>query len=177
MKISFDIACRITLNEEGGYTNNPKDSGNWTGGKIGKGKLKGTKFGISAAAYPKLDIENLTADDAKAIYLKDYWNKIKAEELPEQLRISVFDLAINSGPSAAIKVLQKAAKVAQDGQIGPTTIREAKYVGLHSYTEARIAHYEDIVERNPEKAIFLKGWTKRAKQIEEITKAFISTVT
>ena len=42
-----------TLAYEGGYSANPKDPGNWTGGKVGVGKLLGTKSGIAAASYPK----------------------------------------------------------------------------------------------------------------------------
>ena len=41
-----------TLAHEGGYSSNPKDPGNWTGGKVGAGKLLGTQKGIAAASYP-----------------------------------------------------------------------------------------------------------------------------
>jgi hypothetical protein len=36
---------------EGGYSNDPDDPGNWTGGKVGVGRLLGTKFGIAAKGY------------------------------------------------------------------------------------------------------------------------------
>jgi hypothetical protein len=45
-----------------------KDPGNWTGGKVGKGQLKGTKYDVSAAAFPKENIAGLTKDKAIAIY-------------------------------------------------------------------------------------------------------------
>jgi lysozyme family protein len=64
---SFDRL--ISPKVEGGFTLNPKDSGNWTGGKIGVGELKGSNFGISAAAYPKLDIKNLTREKVRPLYL------------------------------------------------------------------------------------------------------------
>ena len=55
----FKQAFDLLIGHEGGYTNNPNDPGNWTGGKVNSGTLRGTKYGISAASYPTLDIKNL----------------------------------------------------------------------------------------------------------------------
>ena len=68
MTTTFDTAFANVIGLEGGYTDDPRDRGNWTGGTVGQGKLRGTKYGISAAAFPTLDIANLTLDAAKAIY-------------------------------------------------------------------------------------------------------------
>jgi lysozyme family protein len=43
----FNIAFELTVGHEGGYSNNPDDPGNWTGGDVGEGQLKGTKYGVS----------------------------------------------------------------------------------------------------------------------------------
>ena len=64
---SFETTFNRTIGHEGKFQANPKDRGNWTGGKEGSGKLSGTKYGVSAAAYPSLDINSITLDDAKAI--------------------------------------------------------------------------------------------------------------
>jgi lysozyme family protein len=45
----FDKAMLPLIEHEGGFQNDPDDSGNWTGGKVGVGELKGTKWGICAA--------------------------------------------------------------------------------------------------------------------------------
>ena len=58
--MNFDKAFELLIGHEGGYTTNPKDAGNWTGGKQGVGVNKGTKYGIAANSYPSLDIKNLT---------------------------------------------------------------------------------------------------------------------
>lgn len=70
MKANFANSLAFTLKYEGGYSSNRKDPGNWTGGKVGAGVLKGTKYGIAAHSYPNLDIKNLTLDDVKPIYEK-----------------------------------------------------------------------------------------------------------
>ena len=52
----FDKAFDIIVGVEGGFSLDPNDPGNWTGGKRGVGELKGTRWGISAKSYPHLDI-------------------------------------------------------------------------------------------------------------------------
>ena len=47
--ITFDEAFDRLISHEGGYSEDPRDSGNWTGGAQGVGQLKGTKFGIASS--------------------------------------------------------------------------------------------------------------------------------
>lgn len=82
---NFDHCFAFTVGSEGGYTSDSADKGNWTGGAVGAGVLKGTKYGISAAEYPTLDIANLTQADAETIYRKDYWPGIRAPRCPCRL--------------------------------------------------------------------------------------------
>lgn len=98
----FDRALDFTLAWEGGYSDHPGDSGNWTGGSINSGELKGTKWGISAAAYPLLDIKNLTLEEAREIYYRDYWLKLKLpEDVSVAAAVAVFDAAVNHGVGRA----------------------------------------------------------------------------
>lgn len=124
--MNFDRAFAALIGHEGAYTNNPKDRGNWTSGVIGKGSLKGTKYGISAMAYPSFDIQNLSLVNAKKVYFDDFWQKCRCDELPEAVRFDVFDMAVNSGVSMAIKTLQKAAGALPDGIFGPKTMTQVK---------------------------------------------------
>jgi lysozyme family protein len=119
---NFDRMFDIVVGHEGGFTANPADCGNWTGGAIGAGTCRGTRFGISAAAYPGLDIANLTIDAAKALYQRDYWQRIAGDRLPAALALLVFDAAINNGTGRAARWLQQVAQVPQDGMIGPKTL-------------------------------------------------------
>lgn len=119
---AFDAAFRIVVGEEGGYDADPRDAGNWTGGAAGAGTLGGTKYGISAAAYPTLDIEALTLADAQAIYRRDYWDRIAGDALPDPLALMLFDCAVNQGVFRAARMLQSAVRVTQDGDIGPMTL-------------------------------------------------------
>lgn len=117
--ITFDKAFDRLVKHEGGYTDDPNDPGNWTGGRVGIGELKGTKFGIAANTYPHLDIRNLTLEQAKAIYQADFWNLLKAAH--SAIKFQLFDAAVNHGYGNAIRILQRAVGVADDGQWGPVS--------------------------------------------------------
>lgn len=82
----------------GGWTDNPNDPGNWTGGAKGKGTLKGTKWGIAANTYPNLDIKNLTRQQADEIYIRDYWPKAWGDDWPIGFDQVTYDATVNSGP-------------------------------------------------------------------------------
>lgn len=118
----FEQTFAIVVGEEGGYDANPADPGNWTSGRGGEGACRGTKFGISAAAYPDVEIAALTLDQAREIYRRDYWNRVGGDTLPAPLALLVFDAAVNSGPSHAVRWLQIAVGATADGVIGPATL-------------------------------------------------------
>jgi len=93
----------LTMKWEGGaeLSLTPKDPGNWTGGKVGVGVLKGTKWGVSAAAYPDLDIKGLSEAQACAIFKAEYWDQVAADHLPAGMDHCVSDDAYNSGTGEA----------------------------------------------------------------------------
>jgi lysozyme family protein len=119
---AFETAFAIVVGLEGGFDQTRTDPGNWTGGIVGVGQLNGTRFGVSAAAYPSLDIANLSLDQAHTIYRRDYWDRIAADDLPPPLALLVFDAAVNNGVGRAAWWLQEAAGTALDGDIGPETL-------------------------------------------------------
>ena len=172
----FAAALAIVLAHEGGYQTMPDDPGNWTGGKIGAGELKGTKFGVSAAVYPTLDIAALTEADAAAIYRRDWWDRFDLGRLPAPLAAKLFDAAVNIGVANAVTALQRAlraagasigaAPIAEDGRLGPETIEAAHALVpdavLPALREALAGHYRLIAANNPADARFLNGWLARA---------------
>lgn len=122
--MDFNTAFQRLLGHEGVLSLDPKDRGNWTGGVVGVGIIKGTKYGISAAQYPKVDIKNLTEAKAKAIYLADFWEPVQGDKLYDGVAWQAFDFTVNSGAGNAIRGLQRALGVAPDGHFGEVS-REA----------------------------------------------------
>ncbi len=90
------------LDVEGKFSDDPNDPGNWTGGEVGKGELRGTKWGISAAAHPDVDLESLTEEGALRIYERAYWSPIVEPWMSYALRHVYFDSAVNHGVGRAL---------------------------------------------------------------------------
>lgn len=118
----FTTAFNIVVGEEGGYSDDPHDPGNWTGNMVGLGTLRGTKWGISAGSFPTLDIKSLTIDQAMLIYHGKYWSPIHGDALPPALAVTVFDAAVNNGLTRAVVWLQKSVGASPDGIVGPKTL-------------------------------------------------------
>lgn len=167
--MTFEKAIEYVGLEEGGFSNNKNDRGNWTSGKVGVRELKGTKYGISAMSYPHLDIKNLTWDQAKAIYLQDFWNKNSIGSFPAPLRLPLLDSIINHGAKGGIKILQTAAGVKADGILGAVTLTSANNVSPFTFAQARSDFYVDIVKRDLSQLGFLKGWQRRNLRVLEIS--------
>lgn len=47
-------------------------------------------------------MKSLPVDVAQAIYKRQYWDAVRADELPESVRYAVFDGAVNSGVSQSV---------------------------------------------------------------------------
>lgn len=157
----FDIAFERTVGHEGGYTADPKDRGNWTSGVIGTGELKGTKYGISAMSYPKVDIKNLTVEQAKVIYKTDFWSNRNLDNYPKALQFQLFDANVNHGWTNTAKMLQKALEVTQDGIVGPNTLAKLSAADevevAIKFLSARLTFLTAISTFNT----YGKGWTNR----------------
>ena len=160
----FAYCVGVVVAAEGGYSANPSDPGNWSGGDIGRGICRGTKYGISAAAHPTLDIAALTLDQARAIYRGAYWAPIQGDSLPPPLALLAFDAAVNNGVANAVRWLQAAAGAAPDGVFGPATLAALHATHAHDadallveFQATRLTHMVAL----PTWHIFGGGWARR----------------
>lgn len=159
--MNFDIAFDRLLGNEGELSLDPHDRGNWTSGEVGVGELKGSKYGISAMSYPDEDIPHLSIDRARFLYKRDYWSRVHADELPASVAFQGFDFCVNSGAGTAVRYLQLAVGVADDGHWGPVTRAAA----------AAMSESDIIMRLNAFRLRYLtslsswprqgKGWTRR----------------
>lgn len=83
--MTFEEAVAIILDIEGGYVHNPNDPGGET------------NYGIAKKYHPGVDIKNLTRFEAMQIYRAEYWNPLNLDEFPDELRLILFDCAVNQG--------------------------------------------------------------------------------
>ncbi len=155
---SYNEIIEKVLEHEGGYVNDPKDLGGET------------KYGITKRFYPDVDIKNLTVEQAKEIYKKDYWDRNRVESLPQNLWHIYFDMCVNMGKRTAVKVLQRAANnkgknIDVDGGLGPATIGALKGVELDRVRAFRVKYYVDLITARPEQEKFFLGWFRRATEV------------
>lgn len=161
MNLAFEKAFDRVIGHEGQFQDNPGDRGNWTGGKVGSGVNKGTKFGISAMTYPKEDIKGMTVDRAKEIYYKDWWVKLEMELFKPALSFQMFDAAINHGMTNATKMLQRAVGVPDDGVIGRMTKRAIDTMTLDDILMCFLSERLDFMTYVGSWPTFGKGWARR----------------
>jgi lysozyme family protein len=137
----------------GGYSNHPNDKGGET------------SWGITKKYYPHLDIKNITFEQAKAIYLSDYWKRYKCVLLPTHLRYIFFDCVVNQGGNFATKLLQQLANVTQDGIVGPITVNGSKKVTAKAFADGRKQRYIEIIKADPTQEVFRQGWFNRINDV------------
>ncbi len=149
---NFEEAVKITLTWEGGYVNDPNDPGGET------------KFGISKRNHPGVDIEGLTPEGAKYIYKTEYWPTLYDKITSQLLGSKLFDMGVNMGVGAAVRILQFTLGTTVDGMFGVGTLAAANNAGdaaLEPYKTHLARHYQDIVARNPSQQKYIHGWLRR----------------
>lgn len=148
--MNFDQAFDRLISNEGGYSNNPADPGGET------------NWGISKRFHPTVDIRNLTRDGAKEIYRIEFWTAGSMDQYNPALSFQVFDAAVNHGIPNAIRMLQKAADVADDGIAGPVTIAAVSARSLTDMLMRFIAFRIKFWTKLTTWPTFGKGWANRA---------------
>lgn len=155
--MNFEQALEHVFRLEGGYVNDPSDAGGET------------KFGISKAAHPDVDIANLTKPQAASIYRAHYWTSAGCDYLPGILRLPVFAAAVHAGPKQAIVLLQRTLGVKEDGVLGPKTLRASNMVRSPELLEDLLEEYLSeccmYYATRKQVLIFGRGWFRRVIRV------------
>lgn len=176
---NFNHSLREILQHEGGFSNDAQDPGGRT------------NLGVTQAVYEKwighkVDekiMRGLTPQLVGPLYKKEYWAKVRGDELPIGLDLSVFDFAVNAGVSRAGRYLQRVVGLPaeqQDGVVGPKTIAATtefvRNKGLlrtiERYADARREYYP----RLPHFPRFGRGWMRRVEEVEKEALAMAKAV-
>ena len=150
MDNNFMRALKFTMKWEGWFSNDKADPG---------GK---TKYGISDAGDGTIDglvdadrdgdgdvkVEDLTKEQAIAIYHKSYWLDSGCDKLELPMAVVVFDTAVNCGVGRALRWLKQAQ-----------TVKE--------FLALRVNHYHRIIDNNSELKKFYRGWINRVVDLKK----------
>jgi len=160
------------IDREGGYVNDPKDSGGET--KYGITKRVARKYGWNGSMI------KLPKDIAIDIYKRKYWDKLNLDTVyrySPEVAEEMFDTAVNMGTGRAGKFLQRAlnllmdAELVVDGIIGIKTLAvldryamrrgdDGKKVLLKMLNSMQGAFYVSLAEQRSKDKRFIYGWFK-----------------
>lgn len=170
-----DQIINTTIGHEGGYSNNPNDTGG------------ATRWGITEKVARthgyKGDMRDLPRETAVSIYEDDYWYAPRFDQIATvspAVAAEMFDTGVNMGPSVPIKFLQRWLNAfnnqgkhypdqTADGRIGPRTVdalkqyltsrgKDAEKVMVRSLNCSQGARYLELAEGRQTNETFVYGW-------------------
>lgn len=147
--MTFDDVFERVIAHEGGYVNDLKDPGGET------------NFGISKRAYPNVNIKSLSRADARELYRRDYWSRARCDEYDPAIGFQLFDAAVNSGIENAVRFLQRAVDVADDGFVGPRTIAAINLAAVPDVLVRFNAERLEFLTKLSTWDRFGRGWARR----------------
>ena len=155
--MTFDQALEVVLKHEGGYLNHPSDPGGET------------NFGITVkvardAGYAG-PMKDIPMDVVRRIYRTNYWDATRCSEIQPELRLAVFDAAVNSGVRRSIQWLQTSVGATADGIFGPRTL--SAVAARDPRATARDLCYERLgfLAQLNHFNTFGRGWVRRVLDI------------
>lgn len=170
MTFEAAFAKLIDPHHEGGYSNDPRDPGGET--YLGVSRVHNPGWPGWALVdkhradftFPKsLGFDAALTALAGSFYKATYWGPAGCDAVPEILRFDLFDMAVNQGVHTAVKALQRAAGVTDDGALGPTSLAAVKAALpvrlLFRFEAARLDRYAE--GSDAQLLNYGRGWLRR----------------
>lgn len=149
----FDEAFNILMLHEGGYSNHAADPGGATRYGVTEAVARSEGYTGPMRDYP--------LSEARKVYRKRYWDAMRLDDLPAEIRFDLFDAAVNSGITQSVKWAQRILALKDDGIIGPATMQALSTCNrqkfLAKYNGQRLLFMTSL----PTWPSFGRGWAKR----------------
>lgn len=155
----------------------PQDAGNYVNGRL-VGTMRGVTpavlaahRGVPAVTITEADMRTVTLEEASEIGETRFYRGTGLDMLAwGPATAALMDVGWGSGPRQAVLFAQRLAGTVDDGVVGPATVAAyAAWVNRVGWEEAtravnkmRLAFYDAIIARNPQREIYRKGWANRA---------------
>jgi lysozyme family protein len=151
MKNNFDTCFKYLMVDEGGYTNDPADSGGATNYGI---TIKDYRLYINKNGTPA-DVKKLTITQAKAIYKSKYWDALGCDSLPSGVDNACFNYGVLAGIGRPKANLKKFANIKD-----PDKLIDAMCDEMKSFLNR-------LADRRPKDERFRKGWNNRVDRLRK----------
>lgn len=140
------------------------------------GEAFATAYGVTQATWDRAveagivagDIGQATRAQCAAIIRAFYWNALHCSALPAGVSLMVFNDGVLSGVGHAARLLQRVVGAAEDGVIGPETLRLAASYGDGRLIDALAAADETFLASLRNAPLFLGGWTRREEEARQL---------
>lgn len=182
---NFDIAHKLTLDFEGGYSNDPQDAGGetykgiartknpaWDGWRVIDNLKKETKD------FPKnLDTDSSLQSNVKQFYKKNYWDALLLDSATSQdIANECYDTSVNMGVGKSVSFMIEALnllnrnqidykdifdKAISEGVISVLNAHKRPQNVLKTLNGLQFEYYHAIVKSKPEQEKFFNGWLNR----------------
>ena len=162
MKENWDACFAMVLKHEGGFVNHPKDPGGMT--NLGVTRTNWELY--LNRDVTEAEMRALTPEMVKPFYKKNYWDRIKGDDLPSGVDYAAYDLAVNSGTGRAAKYLQQIAGVTVDGVIGPQSLKAIQKCDAEDVVDEICNMRMDFLKGLGTFETFGKGWTIRVNDVK-----------
>lgn len=130
---------------------------------------------VATTDIKRSDVEKLSDYEIEAIYRRQYWEKIKGDQIKDPgIATCVFDIAVVRGVSVAGKYSQRVcnllgAALVVDGQIGLHTTGALNLMDrkrfITNMENLQAAGFLAIVHAHPIDQRYLHGWMARARKL------------
>jgi lysozyme family protein len=171
MKTAFEQAIDYTFGNEGGFGDDPNDSGGPTNFGITQGDLARWRNRPVSAQ----EVKEMGADEAKGIYSAWYWRPLGCDKITSQaVAICMFDIGIVRGVSIPPQYAQEicnahGAGLVLDGHLGPLSLTAINAIDPKAFVTEFAARTKSgflgIIVRHPTQTVFIKGWLNRAARL------------
>jgi len=160
MQSNWEKSFGEMIKSEGGFVNDSRDAGG------------ATNWGVTKVVWESWvkhtvtvdDMKQLTQDQVKPLYKKNYWDAVHGDDLPIGLYFLVFSFGVNAGTGRSIKVLQTSLGIVADGSIGPNTLKKLQEADakelIEKFSNSKISFYKSLSTF----ATFGKGWLNRVER-------------
>jgi lysozyme family protein len=153
MRHNRDIVQRFIGLSEGGYVNHPKDPG----GATDRGITQATyNAHLKRKGLPPASVRGISKSVAEEIIFGQYMRPVRFDELSDGLDYAMADYAVNSGPSRAVKELQRIVGVRDDGVMGDITMAAVQ-------SKDQVALITELCDRRMAFLRRLKTWSTFGK--------------
>lgn len=186
----FNLAYKVTMENEGGYANNPQDRGGETYKGISRkhhpewpgwvliDRIKDENSNQNFIVNGITATNQILQGHVKVFYLEEFWKPLKLDFISSQeIATEMFDTGVNMGPGVAVSFLQRTLNVLNrngkdypdlilDFRMGPQTIKTLENhrnpgLVLLLLNILQGAKYISIAENDRSQEIFMRSWFSR----------------